>query len=286
MDLEDFSSVSAAASAFKKNFDGRCDGIIMNAGILSPSPTDPPYNTETGLCRTFQTNHLGHFVLFKELERNLIQTGYRLLQDTDPTTDLARTARVVVVSSDAHRQTKSWEHVDQIYDGCFPMPQSLGAIRTRIFKNYGLSKLANILFAYQVQRRMRDIATKENPTFPVPVIAVSCHPGNVDTGILNGVVPSWLQRVIYLFSTSVEESAEQSVFLATSKVVEEKTGGVPGKDGYWERSRPTAPSPLGFVDLNAEDLWDMSEAFVSAPLTRDRVQHILALDVDRIPKER
>jgi NAD(P)-dependent dehydrogenase (short-subunit alcohol dehydrogenase family) len=144
LDLADLASVRAFAETFAVRYQ-RLDLLINNAGVMMP----PASKTADGFELQFGTNHLGHFVLTA------------LLLDL-----LRRTpgARVVNVSSIAHRygvidlDDPNWEER--------PYKESAA---------YGQSKLANLLFTSELQRRCEAAG--------IGVVAISCHPGWTRTNL-------------------------------------------------------------------------------------------------------
>jgi NAD(P)-dependent dehydrogenase (short-subunit alcohol dehydrogenase family) len=137
LDLADLASIRRFAS----EWDGEIDLLINNAGIMIP----PLSRTADGFEMQFGTNHLGHFAL-----TNL------LLDDV--------TGRVVTVSSAAHRQGSidfddlNWERR-----------------RYRAWSAYGQSKLANLLFTAELQRRLSAAGST--------VLATAAHPGYSSTNL-------------------------------------------------------------------------------------------------------
>ncbi len=109
---------------------------------------------------------------------------------------------------------------------------------------YGQSKLANILFTYELARRLEG----------TQVTANALHPGWVATNI--GRNNGWLVRLLMPFiqrsAMSPEKGAQTSVYLATSPEVE----GVTGK--YFVKSKPRESSPASYNDENAKRLWEIS----------------------------
>ena len=142
LDLSSLTSVRTAAAALRKTYP-RIDLLINNAGVM----WTPKQLTADGFEMQFGTNHLGHFALTGLLLDNLLPV---------------RGSRVVTVSSTGHRlraaihfDDLNWEH------------------RYDRFAAYGQSKLANLLFTYQLQRRLAE--HQEN------TIAVAAHPGGSNT---------------------------------------------------------------------------------------------------------
>jgi NAD(P)-dependent dehydrogenase (short-subunit alcohol dehydrogenase family) len=142
VDLAELGSVAAAAERLAEEVD-HVDVLVNNAGIMAV----PHTRTVDGFESQFGTNHLGHFAL----------TGHLL-----PLL-LARGARVVTTSSQLHRLGT--------LDG--GDPEGLG--RYRPFSAYARSKLANLLFALELDRR----ATAHG----VPVVSVAAHPGYAATNL-------------------------------------------------------------------------------------------------------
>src|SRR6201996_8224511 len=143
LDLASLASVRSAADALRSAYP-RIDLLINNAGVM----WTPKLLTQDGFELQFGTNHLGHFAL----------TGLLLDQLLG-----VRDSRVVTVSSLGHRQRAAihfddlhWEH------------------RYDRFAAYGQSKLANLLFTYELQRRLA--AAPDAKT-----IAVAAHPGGSNT---------------------------------------------------------------------------------------------------------
>jgi NAD(P)-dependent dehydrogenase (short-subunit alcohol dehydrogenase family) len=143
LDLSSLASVRAAAAALRKTYP-RIDLLINNAGVM----WTPKQVTDDGFEMQFGTNHLGHFALTGLLLDNLLPV---------------RGSRVVTVSSMGHRLRAAihfddlhWEH------------------RYDRIAAYGQSKLANLLFTYELQRRL---AARDQPT----TMALAAHPGGSNT---------------------------------------------------------------------------------------------------------
>ena len=153
LDLGSLASVRAAAARLRSSYP-RIDLLINNAGVMMP-----PYGrTEDGFELQLGTNHLGHFAL----------TGLTL--------DLLLAApgsRVVTVSSNGHR-------LGEINFGDLNF-QRQRYRRTRV---YGQSKLANLMFTYELQRRLEAAGAA--------TIAVAAHPGTAATD-LERQLPSWMR---------------------------------------------------------------------------------------------
>ncbi|MEB3984116.1 SDR family NAD(P)-dependent oxidoreductase [Mycobacterium sp. 663a-19] len=143
LDLSSLDSVRAAAAALKAAYP-RIDLLINNAGVM----WTPKQLTADGFEMQFGTNHLGHFALTGLLLEHLLGV---------------RDSRVVTVSSLGHRLRASIHFDDLQWERGY---DRIGA--------YGQSKLANLLFTYELQRRLA--ARPDAKT-----VAVAAHPGGTNT---------------------------------------------------------------------------------------------------------
>ncbi|RLN44916.1 hypothetical protein BBJ29_001833 [Phytophthora kernoviae] len=154
LDLAELTSVRDFARAFRVKFD-RLDLLVNNAGVACP----PQRHNSKGLENTFAINHLGHFYLTSLL--------WGLLRR-------AKTqARVVNVSSGLHHYAK----LDFA---------TMGHTPGNSIRDYAESKMANVLFTYELQRRLRDAGIAN-------VIAVVVHPGVCHTEIWNKYIRTKLK---------------------------------------------------------------------------------------------
>jgi NAD(P)-dependent dehydrogenase (short-subunit alcohol dehydrogenase family) len=145
LDLSSLESVRAAAAELRSGYP-KIDLLICNAGVMYP----PKLTTADGFELQFGTNHLGHFALTGLLlERMLPVPG----------------SRVVTVSSVGHRVRA------RINFGDLQWERSYSRVRA-----YGQSKLANLMFTYELQRRLSSAAS--------PTIAVAAHPGFAATELM------------------------------------------------------------------------------------------------------
>lgn len=144
----------------------------------------------------FATNHLGHFLLIKELLDVLLATAAR---EHSP-------GRVVVLSSAAHFMT---------YNSAKGGPVRLDDIDAQDgyepWLAYGQSKLCNILFVRELNNRLKG----------QPIVAVACHPGAIPTELSRNltmpkVVVTALSMVFRPFMKSIPQGAATQVFLATA----------------------------------------------------------------------
>ena len=152
LDLASLASIRAAAEELRAGHD-RLDLVINNAGLMMP-----PYGrTEDGFELQFGTNHLGHFALTGLLlDRMMAVPG----------------SRVVTLSSNGHRMGRidfgnlQWEHG-------YRRPAA-----------YGRSKLANLLFTYELQRRLAAAGAA--------TAALAAHPGTSRTALTRHL-PAWMR---------------------------------------------------------------------------------------------
>jgi NAD(P)-dependent dehydrogenase (short-subunit alcohol dehydrogenase family) len=218
-DLAAPDAVRRLADDFRARHD-RLHVLVHNAGAMFLDHEVTPGGVE----RTFALNHLAPFLL-----TDLLLEPLRA----------AAPARVVVVASDAHRAA------DLDLDD-WPRPR-----RFRGFPAYCRSKLANVLFARELARRLAGTGVTAN----------SLHPGFVASRFFAhqaGPLGWSMRRLAGLFAISPERGAQTSLHLATSPEV----AGVTGR--YFARSREATPSKHAQDDDAARRLWDLSAALVGA----------------------
>ena len=219
LDLASLDSVRKFADNFKKKYD-RLDLLINNAGVMVP-----PYSkTKEGFELQFGTNHLGHFAL----------TGL-LLDLLRETPD----SRIVNVSSTAHKmgdlnfEDLNWENR-----------------KYNKMKSYGDSKIANLYFTYELQRRL---SKKGNN----PLVAAS-HPGWTATDLQRHT--GFVNFLNTFFAQDAPMGALPTLYAATAENV--KSGDYYGPDGFKEMKGYPAkvkPSELSKNPEIAEKLWNISE---------------------------
>jgi NAD(P)-dependent dehydrogenase (short-subunit alcohol dehydrogenase family) len=169
--------------------------------------------TQEGIEMTLALNHLGYYLLTRSL--------YNLLKASAP-------ARIVNVSSLAHHGAR----ID------LPNLQFSG------WKGYKRSKLANILFTYELARRLDGSGVTANALSP-GVVASNFGMNN------RGFFP-WIKPLVDRFAVSVERGAETSIHLAGSPEVEGVTG------QYFTRCKPRRSSAASYDAAAAARLWDLS----------------------------
>jgi NAD(P)-dependent dehydrogenase (short-subunit alcohol dehydrogenase family) len=221
LDLGSLESVRAAAEQLKADHD-RIDLLINNAGLMYPSPRQ---STTDGFEIQFGTNHLGHFAL----------TGLLLDRLTQ-----AAGSRIVTVSSIGHRINAAIHFDDLQWERGYNRVAA-----------YGQSKLANLLFTYELQRRL---AAANAST-----IAVAAHPGGSDTDLMRHL-PAVLSPVVKVISQSAAMGALPQLRAATDLGV--AGGEYYGPDGFGGmRGYPKAvesSKQSHDVDLQRR-LWTVSE---------------------------
>jgi NAD(P)-dependent dehydrogenase (short-subunit alcohol dehydrogenase family) len=183
----------ASVRAFAADLEGPVDVLVNNAGVMAL----PHQTTVDGFEMQFGTNHLGHFAL----------TGLLLDRLTD---------RVVTVSSGAHR-------IGKIDFDDLQHEQSY-----RRWEAYGQSKLANLLFTYELQRRL--IAAGS------PLKAVAAHPGYAATN-LQFHTESFQDAVMSVFNRLVAQSSAMGALptLYAATVPDIPPAAFVGPDGIGEQ---------------------------------------------------
>ncbi|MDT5003308.1 MAG: hypothetical protein QOJ24_484 [Mycobacterium sp.] len=163
LDLSSLDSVRTAADELRAAHP-RIDLLINNAGVMYVPKRE---TTKDGFEMQFGTNHLGHFALTGLLLDNMLSVDG---------------SRVVTVSSNGHK----FPLLADIYFDDLQFERGYHRI-----KAYGQSKLANLLFTYDLQRRLK--------LKGVPTVALAAHPGFADTELMRNlpdVIPSFLWRPV------------------------------------------------------------------------------------------
>ncbi|GMV20344.1 MAG: retinol dehydrogenase [Acidimicrobiia bacterium] len=216
-DFASLRSVDALAVALTRDL-SRVDVLINNAGSVFARRT----LTVDGLEATFAVNHLAPMLLTQ-----------RLL----PLLTAGAPSRVITVASGRH------------FKGTLDFGDLGYARGYQILRAYARSKLANVLFASELARRMSGTG----------VASYSLHPGRVATNIWSGA-PRWAKPLItYWLSRTfitVEEGAAPVVALATRV-------DLPPSGHYFDRFTPAAPSALAQDSALAVRLWEESERLIA-----------------------
>jgi len=227
MDLADLDSVAEAASRFASSHD-RLDVLVNNAGLMAA----PLQRTAQGFEMQFGVNHLGHFALTGHLIEMLMASG---------------PARVVSISSQGHRPGKI--HFDDLNSEKKYSP----------WPAYFQSKLANLLFIGELQRRLALVKSE--------VIAVAAHPGVSSTNLgheSSGVLGSMMKWTRPVFDRFVSQSAAMGALPTLRAAVDPSVDGGDyfGPDGFGEqRGHPVKvdSSNRAKDDAAAGRLWELSE---------------------------
>ena len=233
LDLASQKSIHAFADVFLAKYD-RLDVLVNNAGIMQV-----PYGTtEDGFERQLGTNHLGHFAL----------TG--LLVDMLTATP---NARVVTISSGAH-YAASIDFDNLMYEG------GTGYSPGRA---YGRSKLANLMFTYELQRRF--------DTIGVNAIAVAAHPGGSNTNLNNHLTDGLINRIMMPLMSRMMQSAAMGALPTMRAAVDPyvKGGDYYGPDGFMQmRGSPVKvkSSKASYSSAEQQKLWQVSQELTGITL--------------------
>jgi NAD(P)-dependent dehydrogenase (short-subunit alcohol dehydrogenase family) len=223
LDLADLTSVREFAAGL-----GEIAVLVNNAGVMAT----PKRQTKDGFELQIGTNHLGHFAL----------TGLLLDRITD---------RVVTMSSAAHRtgridlQDLNWEHR-----------------RYQRWPAYGQSKLANLLFTYELQRRLTAAGSTRK--------AFAAHPGYAATN-LQSHTDSIQDRLMNVTNRIIAQSARMGALpaLYAATVPELAGGSFIGPDGLFEqRGHPkiVKSSKASYDETTAAALWTLSQTLTGVTI--------------------
>ncbi|KAF2814348.1 NAD(P)-binding protein [Mytilinidion resinicola] len=238
LDLAELNEVVTATDTVIAN-EQRLDILVNNAGLATYSYQ----TTSAGFEMTMGVNHLAHFLLTLRLLPLLKRTA------ADPNSDV----RIVNVSSAAHTMlippNLAFDTAaDFKYHG--PTSYPSWASRRDLFARYALSKLANILFASELQRRM--------DTEKVPLIATSYNPSGVNTEGGMSVWPAWMRPIMSRIFAPPAKGALTGLFVAAAPEVKREAARYKGKY-FNEKARLEKPSKLAQDPQLARNLWELSE---------------------------
>lgn len=227
VDLADLSSVRSAAAEVAAT--GPLDVLVNNAGVMALGPE----RSVDGFDLQMATNHFGPFALTGLLLPSLVASG---------------DARVVALGSNAHKIARR----APLDDPRVPLTPH------RPWRTYAESKLANLLFTRELQRRAREAG--------LPLTATAAHPGWTSTGLMSGAahagtrgLGSILVGAFGLLGQSAEAGAAATVMAATADL---PGGAYVGPSGFAEMRG--VPHPVGTTrraqdDYAADRLWQISE---------------------------
>ncbi len=215
LDLGDFESVRQCAKAFLAR-GLPLHLLINNAGLAGAKGL-----TNSGFELAFGTNHLGPFLLTHLLLDRIKQSA---------------PARIVTVASRAHTRVSGidFDAVTQPTKGKAGLPE------------YGVSKLANVLFSAELARRLAGTG----------VTTYALHPGVVASDVWREL-PQPFRALAKLFMISVEEGAATTLYCAASPEVSAQSG------LYYDKCSVKEPSKVGQDVALAAELWKRSEAWVA-----------------------
>jgi NAD(P)-dependent dehydrogenase (short-subunit alcohol dehydrogenase family) len=210
-DLSSQAEIHALAAEFKRKYD-RLHVLVNNAGALFTSYRE----SVDGIELTFALNHLAYFLLTRLL--------LDVIVDSAP-------ARIINVASDAHQgSTIKFEDLGhrQQYSG---------------WATYGASKLANILFTFELARHLKGTGVTVN----------AVHPGFVATNFQRAAGLNMRGQL------TPEQGADTQTWLATSDEVAGVTG------SYFVQRQDTRASAAAYDEAVARRLWDVSSQMVGLP---------------------
>jgi NAD(P)-dependent dehydrogenase (short-subunit alcohol dehydrogenase family) len=227
LDLSDLASVRAAAAHVTRTYD-RLDLLVNNAGVMAP----PYRETADGFELQMGTNHLGHFAL----------TALVM-----PLLDEAPEPRVVTISSFMHTTIRRISKGDLHAAGGY-----------RKWDAYGKSKLANLLFMFELDRRARARGSR--------LLSEGAHPGYAATNLqtsgprIGGLAPGAraLSALTRLVAQPAAAGAWPSLYAATLPGLRPASYIGPAFFGYRGAPKPARPSRAARDEELAKQLWSWS----------------------------
>lgn len=216
-ELSDFASVKACAEAIKA-LGMPVDVLLTNAGIMAPAKLSLAHGVEM----QFATNHLGHFILVNHLL---------------PQVQAAEAGRIVILSSAAHALT---------VNGGIDFDNLDASHRYSPTRFYGQSKLANLLHARCLARRLEGTSVTAN----------ALHPGVIQTNLgrdSGGFLMAAAGILAKPIMKSVAQGAATQCYVATNPAV----AGVSGE--YFSDCKVARTSAWGRDEALGEELWTVSE---------------------------
>ncbi len=229
LDLGSLASVQAFAESFHSTHDG-LDVLLNNAGVMAP----PRRTTTDGYELQLGTNLLGHFALTA-----------RLLGAMEGRAD----ARVVTLSSNAHKM------------GRIDFEDLQSERKYSRWRAYGQSKLADLQFALELDRRLRAAGSSTK--------SLAAHPGYAATNLQSAAVPTADRLVMAVTNVFLAQSAERGawppLYAATEPGLD--GGAYIGPDGIGEfrgHPRPVSPNRAARDEAVAARLWEVSEELTGA----------------------
>ncbi|MFP4662720.1 MAG: oxidoreductase [Halanaerobiales bacterium] len=225
LDLSDLESIHDFADKFKKKFN-RLDVLLNNAGIMLV-----PYGkTEDGFEKQMGVNHLGHFALTALLFDRLKATN---------------NSRVINISSTAHKRAEMDFDNFMFENGAYSP-----------WKSYARSKLANLLFTYELQRRIEDNNLNMK--------SLAAHPGMSNTNLNRKFENNFFYKLFGWFFEMIGQSPRAGSLptIRAATDTQAEGGEYYGPSGLFEiKGRPVVveSSPASHDLEDAERLWEISE---------------------------
>ena len=230
LDLGNLSKVKKFVDDYKAKYK-TLDILINNAGVM----TTPYMKTDDGFEFQNGVNHLGHFALVAQL--------FDLLKST-------KDSRLVIVSSIAHKRGEI-----NLDNYMFENEKEYTPM-----KSYSQSKLSNLLFMYELNRRVKE----KN----VNVKVMAAHPGVSRTELtrhmLNPIVAKLMLPLFWIFTQSAKRGAQPQIRAAVDSNV--NSGEYYGPSGFNEmkgRAVLVKAEPKAHHEKHAKELWDLSEKLTS-----------------------
>lgn len=226
LDLMDFASIRTFTENFKTKYK-QLNVLLNNAGIM----TTPYFLTKDGLEAQNGTNHFGHFALTGQL--------FEVIKSTP-------NSRIVNVSSMAHKQGKmDFENL------LFENEKSYSPI-----KSYGRSKLSNLLFIYELQRKIEAAGINS--------MAVAAHPGVSNTNLFRHLENKSIFRIFKPIMSPFFQEQKMGALPEIRAAVDlnVKGGEYYGPDGFMEMKGFPVKVKSNQLSHNLEDaakLWEVSE---------------------------
>ncbi|MFT3891405.1 MAG: SDR family oxidoreductase [Anaerolineales bacterium] len=217
-DFSDLQQIRQLADQVKTKFP-KLDVLVNNAGTYFGKREKTKYGAE----KTFVVNHLAPFLLTNLLLNHMQEH-----------------ARIINVSSNAHYSGKldlNNLNLSKFYFG---------------LTAYQRSKLANVLFTYELARRLAGTTITVN----------ALHPGLIATDIFRrnyGILGPFIKWIISRRAITPEEGADTMIFLSTSADIEGVTG------NYFVKRKAVKSAPLSYDEALAKQLWDVSERLTAIP---------------------
>jgi NAD(P)-dependent dehydrogenase (short-subunit alcohol dehydrogenase family) len=226
LDLADLSSIKKFSSDFQKKY-RKLDILLNNAGIMM----SPYFQTKDGFEAQMGINHLGHFALTGQLLPLIIKT---------------EGSRIINVSSGAHKRGKM--DFDNLL---FEEGKDYSPI-----KAYGRSKLSNLLFTYELQRRLSK--------FGHMTISAAAHPGVAKTNLGRYMLKNFLVKLLMPIFWFISQDQEMGALpqIRASVDPDVKGGEYYGPDGRNETKGYPVKVESNDASHNREDalkLWEASE---------------------------